>query len=51
MPDPAHVDPTPDLADVPMKPAPDPGSVDAPDEVEGTDPHDPPAEDVTLPTE
>ena len=42
------VRPKPDLADVPMKPAPSPEAVDREEEPIGTDP---PAADVTLPTE
>lgn len=45
------VQPAPDLADVPMKPAPDPADVDQNTNAVGDRPADPPAEDLTLPTE
>ncbi|SFP74648.1 hypothetical protein SAMN04488241_106173 [Sphingomonas rubra] len=45
------VQPTPDLADVPMKPAPSPDEVTREEDPTGTDPENPPATDVTLPTE
>ena len=45
------VRPKPDLADVPMKPAPSPDAVDRGEEPTDTDPADPPAADMTLPTE
>jgi hypothetical protein len=47
----SNVQPTPDLADIPMKPASDPAAAGALQELEGTDSYDSPAEDVTLPTE
>ncbi len=45
------VEPKPDLADVPMKPAPSPVDVDREEDPQGDDPTNPPAEDLTLPTE
>jgi len=43
------VQPKPDLADVPMQPAPTAEQVDRDEEPTGTNPADP--EDLTLPTE
>jgi len=45
------VQPKPDLADVPMKPAPTPDTVEREEEPVGTDPDNPPAEDLTLPAD
>lgn len=45
------VEPKPDLADGPMKSAPSPADVDREEDPQGDDPTNPPAEDLTLPTE
>ncbi len=47
----SNVEPRPDLADIPMKPAPSPRGIERDEDPRGDDPKNPPAEDLTLPTE